>query len=193
MARIREFEPEDAIEKAMQLFWRKGYAGTSVRDLVDYTGVAHAGLYSAFGGKRALFRAAFQRYIDTVLAELFKGVEAPTSGRAEVEQLFDRLLSDIRAGGWQDGCFMCNTAVEFGDEPGDIKSNVNKNIERLVTAFQGALERARTNGEVRSELDPRATAEFLVSVFVGSAVLVRAKSPFDSIERSVRVALQELD
>jgi TetR/AcrR family transcriptional repressor of nem operon len=193
MARVREFEPEEAVERAMRLFWHKGYAETSVRDLVDYTSVAHAGLYSAFGGKRALFRAALQHYFDTVLTQLLKGLESPNAGRAEVEQLFEMLLGELKAGGWQNGCLMCNTAVEFGDEPGDIQSSVNKNIERMVKAFQGALERARVNGEVRPELDPRATAEFLVSVFVGSAVLVRAKSPHSSIERGVRVALKELD
>lgn len=193
MARVREFDPEVALERAMQLFWHKGYAETSMRELVSYTGVAHAGLYSAFGSKRDLFRAALQHYMERVLAQLFKGLEHPNSGRAEVEQFFEMLLNQVEAGGLPDGCFMCNSAVEFGDEPGKIQSSISKNLARIVKAFQGALERAKIKGEVRSDLDPRATANLLVTTFVGSAVLIRAKSPFEGIERAVRVALKTLD
>ena len=193
MARVREFDPDVALERAMHLFWRKGYAETSMRELVSYTGVAHAGLYSAFGSKRDLFRAALEHYMERVLGQLFKGLEQPTSGRAEVEQLFEMLLSQLEAGGWQEGCFMCNSAVEFGDEPGKIQSNINKNLARIVNAFQGALERAKLKGEVRADLDPHATADLLVTTFVGSAVLIRAKSPFEGIERGVRLALKTLD
>lgn len=88
---------------------------------------------------------------------------------------------------------MCNTAIEFGDESGDIQACVSANIERMTNAFRGALERAKQRKEVAAELDPRATAEFLVTTFHGIAVLARIKSSADRIERSVRFALKKLD
>ncbi len=193
MARIREFDPDEALEKAMGLFWQKGYAETSMRDLVAHTGVAHAGLYAAFGGKRRLFQAALGRYGDTVIGGLLKGLETPQSGRAEVEGCFQGLLDAVERGVLGNGCLMCNTAIEFGDEAGDIRAAVNRASERMVRAFRGALERARDNGQVPADLDPAATAEFMVTVFHGIAVLVRAKASPERVRRTVRVALGVLD
>ena len=192
MARLREFDTEQALEKAMRLFWQKGYADTTMRDLVATTGVAHAGLYTAFGDKRSLFQAALQRYGDSVLAKLVEDLEAPGAGRRQIEQLFDRLIRQARAGAWKNGCFMCNTAVEFGDDKGEIIRSVNRNLGRLERAFHGALARARASGEIASELDLQAAAAFLVSVFVGSAVRLRAKSPVGRVESGVRMALRVL-
>lgn len=193
MPRVREFDPGKALEKAIELFWRKGYAETSMRDLVAHTGVAHAGLYSAFGGKRELFRAALQYYTESTMTQLLSDLETSDSSRADVEQFFEFMLHIIEAGDFQNGCFMVNTAIEFGDEAGDILAIVNAHMERMVSAIQGALERARERDEVRADLDPTATAEFLVSIFNGTAVFARARQPFARIERTVRIALKELD
>ena len=193
MARVREFDSEEALEKALELFWRKGYAETTMRDVVAYTGVAHAGLYSAFGSKRALFMKALLHHRNTTMARLLSNLKLLEAGRAELEQFFETLLHIIKTGDFQNGCFMLNTAIEFGGEDNDIMVNVHAHIEQMVHAFQGALERARERGEVRADLDPRATAEFFVSVFNGTAAFARAREPYERIERSVRTALKELD
>ena len=193
MARIREFDPDEALEKALELFWRNGYAETTMRDVVAYTGVAHAGLYSAFGSKHELFKAALIHHRNTTMAWLLRDLETLDSGRAEVEQFFETLLHIIKTGDFDNGCFMLNTGIAFGGKDDDIMTNVNAHLEQMVQAFEGALERARERGDVRADLDPRATAEFLVSVFNGTAAFARARSPYDRIERSVRTALKELD
>ena len=193
MARVREFDPEEALAKALELFWRNGYAETTMRDVVAYTGVAHAGLYSAFGSKHELFKKALIQHRNTTMAWLLRDLESPEAGRAEVEQFFETLLAIIKSGDFENGCFMLNTALAFGGETGEIMDNVHAHLEQMVHAFQGALARARERGEVRADLDPEATAEFLVSVFNGTAAFARARSPYDRIERSVRTALKELD
>ena len=193
MARIREFDPDEALEKALALFWRNGYAETTMRDLVAYTGVAHAGLYSAFGSKRALFKTALVHHRNTTMAWLLRDLESPDSGRAEVEQFFETVLHIIKTGDFENGCFMLNTGIAFGGKADDIMASVHAHLEQMVHAFQGALERARDRGAVRADLDPQATAEFLVSVFNGTAAFARARSPYHRIERSMRTALKELD
>ena len=192
MPRVREFDPDVALEKAIKLFWRKGYAETSMRDLVEFTGVAHAGLYSAFGSKRNVFKAALAHYRDTTMTQFLQPLESSTSGRAEVEGFFDGILQLIGGGHFENGCFMVNTGIEFGDEAGDILTLVADHMERMVMAFRAALGRAKARGEVPDSLDPETTAEFLVSVFNGIAVFARARSPFSRIEHSVQVALKEL-
>ena len=193
MARVREFDPEEALEKALALFWRNGYAETTMRDVVAYTGVAHAGLYGAFGSKHDLFKAALIHHRNTTMAWLLRDLEAPDAGRPEVEQFFEALLDIIESGDFDNGCFMLNTGIAFGGKDDDIMDNVHAHLEQMVQAFQRALERAKAQGDVRADLDPRATAEFLVSVFNGTAAFARARTPYDRIERSVRTALKELD
>ena len=193
VARVREFDPDEALEKAMRLFWQKGYAETSMRDLVAHTGVAHAGLYAAFGGKRDLFRAALGRYGETVISGMLEGIESPHSGRAEVERCLNGLLDAAKRGVLGNGCLMCNTAIEFGDEAGPIRATVNRSSERMVRAFRGALERARGKGEVPADLNPTATAEFMVTVLHGLVVLVRSKASPERMRQRVLVALGVLD
>ena len=192
MARVREFDPAEALDKAMRLFWRKGYAETSVRDLVRHTGVAHAGLYAAFGDKRQLYRAALGHYDATYGKMLIGPLEKPGSGRAEIEGFFVTLVEGIKSKRFEDGCFMCNTAIEFGHEDGDILSISRGNFERMRSAFQGALTRARDRGEVEAGLDPATEASFLTSVFHGVVVLARAKIDAKQIDATVHVALGTL-
>ena len=193
MARVREFDPDKTLDKALELFWHKGYAETSMRDVVAYTGVAHAGLYNVFGSKRELFRAALERHLNVNMARLSAKLASPDSGRAELEEFFLVMLNFVQTGNFDDGCFMANSAVAFGTEPGDILDIFNDHIERMETNFQIALENAKARGEVRADLDPLAVADLLVTVFNGMAVLARGSSGYDRIERSVRTALTILD
>lgn len=193
MARVREFDPKEALDKAMRLFWHKGYAETSVRDLVEHTGVAHAGLYATFGGKRELYQAALDHYDATVGDFLIGPLERPNASRPEIERFFLKLLDAIRTKQFVDGCLMCNTAVEFGNDADEVIAKSLNNIDRMTAGFVIALTRAQTRGEVRSNLDPTATASFLTTTFHGIAVFARAKVPFKRIEDSVAMALRVLD
>jgi TetR/AcrR family transcriptional repressor of nem operon len=193
VARVREFNPRVALDKAMRLFWRKGYAETSVRDLVEHTGVAHAGLYAAFGGKRELYRAALEHYDATFGNFLIGPLERPDASRPEIEAFFATILDAVKKKRFVDGCFMCNTAVEFGNESDDIVLKSKDNVERMTAGFRNALKQAHVRGQVRADLEPAATASFLTSVFHGIAVLARAKAPTRRIEESVHMALRVLD
>ena len=193
VARVREFDEQEALDRAMRLFWRKGYAETSLRDLVAHTGVANAGLYGAFGDKQALYRAALEHYNATYGDWLMGPLEAPDSGRAEVERFFAIVLDAVTSERFSDGCFMCNTAVEFGNEAEAVLSHARGNVARMTAAFRAALSRARKRGEVRRDLDPEAVGAFLACTFHGVAVLSRAKSDPTAIEQSVRAALSLLD
>ncbi len=193
MARAREFNEQAALERAMTLFWHKGYAETSVRDLVAFTGVAHAGLYKAFGGKEELYQAALRHYDTTFGNMLFGPLEAENSGRADIERFFAVVLDAVKTERFGDGCFMCNTAVEFGNTSAAILESAKANITRMSAAFRGALARAVENGEVRPDLDPDASADFLVNAFHGISVLARCKSDHGRIENAVRLSLDALE
>ncbi|MEH6630251.1 MAG: TetR/AcrR family transcriptional regulator [Halopseudomonas aestusnigri] len=193
MPRVREFDEAEALEKAMRLFWQKGYSETSVRDLVEHTGVAHAGLYTAFGGKRELYHAALDHYDITYGNMLFGPMEKPDACRAQVEEFFYFILRAVKAEKFQNGCMMCNTAVEFGNDEQDVLSVASANVDRMTSALENALKRAHANGEVRDDLDPVVTASFFGSVFYGIAVLSRSKADPKRIEDTIDMALATLD
>lgn len=193
MARIREFDPQEALDKAMHLFWRRGYAGTSMRDLVKHTGVAHAGIYSAFGDKRQLYMAALDHYSRTQGDLLMGRLEQPKSSRAEIDGFFAALVERTKKGDFTDGCLMCNTAVDFAHADDAVLEKSQNNMNRMTSAFKDALKRARKRGEVRADLQLLATATFLTSVFHGVAVLARARATGKQVEAIVRTAIAVLD
>ncbi len=193
MARTREFDVDDTLAKAVELFWQKGYEETSVRDLVKFTGVAHAGLYSAFGGKQGLFTAALRKYVDENITEMFAGLEHPQSGRAAIEAIFRGLVSSIRSGGTSWGCFVVNTAVEFSGERGEVGDLVRQTFERQVEAFRAALDRARDRGEIRDNLDTAQISNSFVVTFYGLSSLARADASEASLKHAAEAAISLMD
>ena len=188
MARTREFDEDDALERAMHLFWEQGYARTSVRDLVAATGVAHAGLYAAFGDKRGLFDAALERYANTFTTRHFGALEAKGAGREEIEAFFASVVDATRDGQFRYGCLMASTANEFGGAS-DVPAAVGANLARQIRAFANALRNARRAGTVGDDIDVLAVAKGWVVTFHGLSTLARAGAPLDVVRGAVRASL----
>ena len=93
MARPREFDEGTALEAAMACFWRRGYEATSMRDLVRSMGISGPSLYNAFGDKRALFRAALERYLDQLPRARIKRLEASLPPKQAIVSLSRKSLS----------------------------------------------------------------------------------------------------
>ncbi|VAV97948.1 Transcriptional regulator, AcrR family [hydrothermal vent metagenome] len=193
MARTREFDEDTALKQAMELFWHKGYAETSMRDLSAHTGVSHAGLYNVFGDKRELFKKSLNLY-DRIYGDMILGaLEEPSSGRTEIEAFFYMVLGAVISKQFSDGCMMCNTVAEFGDEPGDVLALAQTNIKRMTKAFDGALRRALKQGSIRTDLDPKVVAAFFTSTFHGIAVMSRAQMPSAHVKFTVETIIRQLD
>lgn len=192
MARTREFDPDEALAKAMRLFWRKGYHDTSMRDLVAYTGVSHAGLYSAFGSKHGLLTAALDRYQKDMMTEAIEALESPEASLPAVREHFERLFKLGQMPEFRDGCLACNCAVELASEDEAVAARIQGFLERLTGALRGALERAKARGEVSADFDPAATADLLAATQMSMAILMRARWDVARIEGLARAALAQL-
>lgn len=191
--RSREFDIDDALEKAMRLFWKKGYADTSIRDLAEHIGVSHAGIYSAFGDKDGLFKASIEKYSREVLNVMFSPLEEPDAGRTEIETLFSYAINGVRAGVFRNGCFIANSAVEFAGVGGPITLFVQRSFKRQVKAFKNSLNLAVKNGEVRPNLDVNRIACSLTTTFYGLSVLARAGLPITILEEAAAAAIEQFD
>jgi len=193
MPRKREFDEQEALNKAMHLFWRKGYADTSVRDLVVHTGVAHAGLYKAFGDKERLFEAAVRKYAIDQQKAMYAPMESKDAGRAEIEAFFTKVIAAAKDGRFAHGCFVANTAVAFGSDPGPVGELVRGNLCRQVKAFRNALTGAKQRGEIGGQVDVKKVGAAFAAIFHGMSAIVRAGASPALIEEAAKSALEQLE
>lgn len=163
----------------MRLFWEKGYADTSMADLVEATGVSRYGFYREFGDKDALFEQCVAYYARVVIDRALGALEAPEAGRAEIEAYLDNLGRTLRSGNRR-GCLIGNTATA-GLVPNDaVAAHVTRHYTRMRAAYYHALANAARAGDISG--DPDALADFLVGVLNGCLASFRAGVPDASIE-----------
>jgi TetR/AcrR family transcriptional regulator, transcriptional repressor for nem operon len=190
LARTKEFRPEEALDAAVQLFWRRGYEATSMRDLLDGMGIGRGSFYDTFGDKHALFLASLDRFEEVRTAWIDEALEG--SGLGGIEEVFRRTIEGMVRFEPRRGCLLANTAVELAPHDPEVAARISRHVRRTEEAFVGALVRARGAGEIPAQADPKVLARFLVSNLHGLRVLARAGSDRETLEDAARVALQAL-
>jgi TetR/AcrR family transcriptional repressor of nem operon len=188
--RTKEFEPEEALDAAMQLFWRNGYAATSIRDLLDGMGIGYGSLYNTFGDKHALFLACLDRFRELRTSWIDEVLEV--SGLSGIEEVFRRTVDGLVGFEPRRGCLLANTAVELGPHDAEVAAKISRYVRHTEAVFERAVIRAQEAGEIPADRDPRAMACFLVNTLHGLRVLARAGTDRAVLEDAVRVALDGL-
>lgn len=173
MGRQREFDPDEALDAALALFWQKGYEGTSFEDLTRATGVARPGLYAAFGNKEALFRKALDRYDAKYLTYMREALEQPSSyevvrrimrGSAEVQTLDPA----------HPGCLGTTGALACSLQAEPIRLELARRRQHAEAALCRRLERARDEGDLPRSTDCATLAAFVMAVTQGMVVQATA-------------------
>ena len=190
MPRTKEFEPEEALDAAMQLFWRNGYAATSIRDLLDGMGIGYGSLYNTFGDKHALFLACLDRFRELRTSWIDEVLEV--SGLSGIEEVFRRTVDGLVGFEPRRGCLLANTAVELGPHDAEVAAKISRYVRHTEAIFERAVIRAQEAGEIPADRDPRALARFLVNALHGMRVLARVGTDRAVLEDAVRVALDVL-
>jgi TetR/AcrR family transcriptional repressor of nem operon len=193
MPRHKEFDREAALDRAMGAFWTKGYAATSVEDLVAHMGIQRGSLYATFGDKRSLFLSALDRYQRVVTRELFDALEAPGSGLDAIRRFFRLRVEGSLDRSRPPGCLVTNSAVELARRDRGAAAKVGGSLVKLEAAFLRALERARAQGELAAARDVRALARFLTSSAQGLSVMAKAFPERAVLEDVVKVVLAALE
>jgi TetR/AcrR family transcriptional repressor of nem operon len=173
MARPREFDEDEVLEKALAVFWAKGFEGATVDDLEQATGLGRGSLYGAFGGKHELFLRAFGRYgVDGAgkcpLAQ-------PGAGRAGIITFFREAGREALADRDRRGCMVTNCAVELAAADTQVAALVARHLDRLERGFEAAVREAQARGEIAAGRDPVRVARFLTVCLQGMQVLARAR------------------
>ena len=184
MARPAEFNRDEVLERAMDLFWKTGYTATSVTDLVEATNLKPGSLYGAFNNKRDLFLASIEVYAQrtlTLISEIFEQAETPLQG---IESFFDFLCHDLEADEVGKSCLLVNTVLELSSEDEEIRSIGAKYLDEIEKLFLTELEKAQQLGEIDKEMDISDIATYLMSSLWGLRVL-SCKRPDKSKYRAV--------
>ncbi|MGW0937725.1 TetR/AcrR family transcriptional regulator [Streptomyces sp. NPDC002666] len=194
MARTKEFDPDAALQSALELFWRRGYEATSVADLVEHLGIGRASIYATFGGKNELYLKAMDRYAEMrdplLLAELSQPGPALPAVRAVVRRFAAEAASPE---GRLNGCFVTNTAAELAPHDPAAARRVEISWERLEAPLHAALVRARAQGELAGDRDPRALARMLLVLLQGIRVVGKASNDPARVRDAAEQALTLLD
>ena len=192
MGRSKEFEPKVALDKAMRLFWQKGYNATSIGDLVDATGVQRYGLYGTFGDKYNLFLTVLDHYQETMVSQMVASLESDTASWPAITAFFDRLLAMAITPTGQFGCLMCNSATELAAHDPTIADKMTTYEGRLSGLFEKALVRAQANEDLGPYLSPQKGSIYLLGIAVGLFNLVKSPMHVSDLEDYVTVALDGL-
>lgn len=192
MARAKEFDPDTVLQRALELFWRRGYEATSMADLVEHLGIGRASLYATFGGKHDLYMKALERYVRTREPDPVELLSQPGPALPAVRALVELYTEDSIRDLERRGCMIVNAAAELlpGDE--QVERFVEANWTGLETALTSALIRARAQGEIAADADPRALARFVLVFLQGLRLMAKVHSDPGRLRDAAAQALRLL-
>jgi TetR/AcrR family transcriptional repressor of nem operon len=173
MARPREFDPDQALERATQAFWARGFEHTTLDELCAATGLNRSSLYAAFGDKRALYLRALERYEAGSVARIAAAFEAGPP-RESLRRFLDGLIDSIVAGPGRRGCFIGNCAAEMARLDRGAAARVRASLAHIEAAFREGLNKARARGELAPGADTTALARFLTAGVQGLRLVGKA-------------------
>jgi TetR/AcrR family transcriptional repressor of nem operon len=186
MGRPREFETENALEKAMQVFWTHGYDGASLPDLLAGMGLTRGSLYKAFKDKKNLFLLVLDRYEAAAVNGAVHLLTDPgvEDGAQRILMLFGGIVRAVSADDYR-GCLLCTAATSAAADDPDISKSVHRGLAKMQAGFAQALQDAPS----LRDMDPVAQlrlADVLLTQYIGLRVLGRSRLPLGVLEQSNR-------
>jgi len=189
MARAKEFNEDQVLDKAIEIFWHKGYNGTSAQDLVNHLGLSRSSLYDTFGDKQKLFARALKKYHDENYIKIKEILETATNIKETLSVIFKLAVVESLEDRITKGCFMVNSAVELAMHDTDIAKIVNDNRKIMEEVFYTAVKKGQELGQISSKQEARSLARFIFNNYSGIRVLARAgerdKQVYDDILKSI--------
>jgi len=193
MARHKEFDRDEALQKAMEVFWARGYEGTSIQRLVGHMGINRQSLYDTFGDKHALYLQSLDRYCQLESRKAIELLENSASVKKAVRKLFAGVVKGALCDTQRRGCFAGNAMSELAGRCKATAARTSSNMAAMEGAFYRALLRGKNEGQLKTVREPRAVARFLYSSLQGLVLMSKATQDRKTLEDVVKVTLSVLD
>ena len=167
MARALEFDYDKAIAKATRIFWKKGYSGTSLRDLLKGMGIGEGSFYNTLKSKKQLYVECLKHYNDTVGRRRFTALFSPASAKEGVRGLFRTVLDDLDDPRTPRVCLIARSVSSDVLSESDLGKLVQSDMAGLLGAFSERLKSAKDTGELPPDFEPEVVAQIIGTYFQG--------------------------
>ena len=193
MPRVKLFSEEEALEKAMMIFWKKGYHDTSIQDLVDNLGINRASLYDTFGGKKKLFDSVFECYRKSGNEGLREVLNSQDNVKETFRMIFHHVIEGDMADPDNKGCLVANTTTELLPHDNELKSVITRHKESVEKIFYDFLLLGVDRGEISASKDLKTMASLLYTLLTGLRVTGKTRPDQKESMASVDAVLSLLD
>jgi AcrR family transcriptional regulator len=187
--RPRAFDVHKVLDRALRVFWSKGYAGASLSDLTRAMGINRPSLYAAFGDKETLFRKALDRYADGPAAHVHEALHEPTA-RGVVERLLHGAADLNTAPRNPRGCLLVQGGLACGEATDSIRRVLNSRRAAGEAAIRRRFQRAKSEGDLPPDADPADLARYVATVLYGMAVQAVGGASRGELQRTIEMALR---
>jgi AcrR family transcriptional regulator len=189
MGRPREFDLDKALDKALEVFWRNGYEGASIADLTAAMAINPPSLYAAFGNKEGLFRKALDRYAQQ-RTKFWSEALSATTARGMVEHLLQESVNFLTEECNPPGCMFVRGAFSCSEAAETIRRELTARRAQGEVALRERLERAKTEGEMPSDLDAADFARYVMTVLEGMSVRAAGGATRKELQKIAAMALR---
>lgn len=191
MARPREFDEQTVLDAVVGCFWRSGYQATSIRDLIEKTGVTGASLYNAFGDKRALYERALAHYVEDNISDRIRRCEG-MAPRDAIGAFFSEVLNRSLEDTENKGCLLVNTAFNGTPQDRGFREAVDTVLVRIETFFLRSIKAGQADGTFVQSIRAEDYARHLLGVLMGMRVLARVRPDKALLTSVIEPALAQL-
>ncbi|MGS2749792.1 TetR/AcrR family transcriptional regulator [Bacillus zanthoxyli] len=189
MARTREFDEDQVLDAAMQLFWEKGYEATSLSDLTSRMGIQRPSIYSTFGDKKELFEVALRRYTMSRASDIRNKLQSHSSVKESFSIFFADVVNEEYAGDLSKGCFCINTMVELAPHDERFEILTREHQMYLAVIFQETIERGIQSGELEVNTDAKSLAQALIVALIGLTVMMKSRPQRTFVDNVIATTL----
>ncbi len=192
MARPTEFNRIEVLERAMAVFWERGYASTSMADLVDAMDLKPGSIYCAFSSKQALLVEAVNHYAATQRGWLLDLLKSSSSVRCGFEEAFKQMIEGHIFGESVNGCLIINMLLELASINDEVAELTRGHLNATKLIFRGLLEKSQIANELAIDGDPETSATFLIGTVYAIRVMSLASAPKEEMDAYVKHALDSV-
>lgn len=183
------YDPEQALDSAMHIFWRKGYEATSLQDLLQGMKLSKSSLYQGFKNKHHLFLLCVNRYRQLTLAEMEDRLRRSVKGVDFFSKTFDKVIHEVNEVANPKGCLVTNTAVEFAQSDPDVATAVSDGVHDFQTIFHQAVLKGQQDGSIRTDIPSETLADYLVTSMNGLRTMVKAGTDEATLKNVVQLVV----
>jgi len=191
--RPREFDREQALLQARDLFWRRGFEGTSMSDLVAELGIASARIYKAFGSKELLFRETIAHYEANEGGFAERAFEEQASVREAIKQMLLDAVALYSHGEFPQGCMVVSSAVSVSEDNQGVMRWLMEHRQQRTQGIIDRLQAAIQAGELPANTDAESLGDYFAAFLHGLSVQARDGVSRARLEKAVKLALTMLD